>query len=160
MHGKSFYALTFDRASVRASRMQESKSVGYRGACFQCLQEGATLVTQLLFERVRAIAFGTGPRFRSILVSAIPSRMRVLHLEQFKVFLPIGTFFIERSVAETHFNPARRVISCQSCLLHVMQVFVASDGAATKYAGPNRLKQRWRAIRFDARLYQVPHCVR
>ena len=58
------------------------------------------MLAQLLLELLRTITIATGPRLRSILVPAIPARVRIFHTEQIEIFLPIRAFLRERLVGK------------------------------------------------------------
>jgi hypothetical protein len=50
-------------------------------------EECIALAGQLLLQLRRAIAVATSPRFRPVLVPAVPAGMRVFHRQQIKIFL-------------------------------------------------------------------------
>src|ERR1700732_847158 len=55
--------------------------------------------------------------------------MRVLHTQQFEVFLPIRTFLRQWRRTETNFDPSYRTITTKPSVFHVFKIFVAGDGA-------------------------------
>ena len=81
-----------------------------------------------LLEFFRAITIATGPRFCSVLMSAIAPRVRVLHTEQLEILFPVRPFFRERLIAKTGLNPRCDILIVYPRLFHVAKVFVAGNG--------------------------------
>jgi hypothetical protein len=50
--------------------------------------------------------------------------MCILDADEFKEFLPIGTFLLKRWSAKAHLNPLRHSIVNRAGLPHIMQIFV------------------------------------
>jgi len=90
-------------------------------------------------------------------MTAISSRVRVVYLEQLKVFLPIGPFFIQWFRAETGFHPVGDALFIEAGLLQVVNIFVACDGAATQRAIGDGIEQRFLLSRSDACFDQITH---
>src|SRR2546421_4442549 len=81
-----------------------------------------------LLEFFRAITIAAGPRFCSVLMSAIAPRVRVLHTEQLEILFPVRTFFRERLIAKTGLNPRCDILIVYPRLVHVVKEFSAAVG--------------------------------
>ena len=88
---------------------------------------------------------------------AIASRVRVFHAEQFKVLLPVRTLFVEWRRAETGFNPVRGAVIADPSLLHVVNIFIAGNGAATERSIRNGIAQSLLPSTLHASFDQVTH---
>jgi hypothetical protein len=78
-------------------------------------------------------------------------------IDKFKVFLPIGTFLIERGVAETDLNPPRDTVFAYASILHVVEVFIASHRSATQRSGLDCRQQGSFSSGLDACFHQIAH---
>src|SRR5688572_28276580 len=83
--------------------------------------------------------------------------MRVLDANKVEKLFPIGSFFGQRGRAKACLDPVSSTIGSNARLLHVVQVFVPSDGATAEAAVRDRLQQGLFAAAFNARLYQITH---
>jgi hypothetical protein len=83
--------------------------------------------------------------------------MRILHLDQVEVLLPIGTLLFERSRAVADLNPAGCSVRAKPRFPHVSQVLGASDGTFAESSLFNRLEKGRLAAWLDTRAYQIPH---
>src|SRR4029077_7669488 len=128
--------------------------------CAQRLQKGLTFVRQLLLKSFCAIAIAAGPRFGAVFVTTIPARVGVLSAEKIEIFFPIRTFFRERGIAKTGFNPSRNAAGIQARLAHVMNVLVACDRTFAQCPVVDRLEQRLRFPRFYSCFNQITHSTR
>ena len=99
------------------------------------------MLAQLLLELLCTITLATRPRLRSIFVAAIPARVRIFHTEQIEIFLPIRAFLRERRIAEAGFNPCSDTVPIHARFIHIVQILVTGDGAATESSGTNRIDQ-------------------
>jgi hypothetical protein len=113
--------------------------------------------SQLCLQFSGAVAIATGPRLGAVPVAASPPSVRILNREQLEVFFPIGTFFRERSRAETDFHPMNRSIVGEARTFHIIEVFVAGDGTLAERLIADRPEQVLFASRFHSSLYQVSH---
>ena len=75
--------------------------------------------------------------------------MRIAHFEQIEIFFPIRSFFFERRIAKTSFDPRGDAGLVHASLTHVVQIFVTGDGTATERFLIDRADQLW----FSPRLY-------
>lgn len=92
-------------------------------------QERRSSCPELFFESRGAITAIARPRFRAVLVAAIPPVVRVLNPHEVEIFLPVGTFFLQRRRAVAHLDPTGRLVWAQTGVLHVAQVFAFRDGS-------------------------------
>ena len=123
----------------------------------QPLQKSFAGLPQSFLKPFRANAIAARPRLGSILVPAIFSRVGVPHADQVKILFPIRPFFIERRRAKTGFNPMHRSILTDTRLRHVVQVFVARNGAFAERSVHNRLPKNFFPPGLDSRFHQVTH---
>ena len=140
------------------------KAIRRRGAlsirCNELLQgikERGSGVLEALLEAARAIAVTAGPRLRAIEITAFSSGVGVTNFDQLEVFFPIRAFLFERYAAETHFDPARHPVPGDTRVLHVIEVFVSSNGAATERARLDCVEQRLFASGLDACFDEIAH---
>lgn len=120
-------------------------------------EEGAAGGLEFGFEFGGAIAVATGPGFRAVFVATIAAGVGVLDGEEVEVFLPVGSFFVEGRGAETRFDPMGDGVLVDACLLHVVGVFVAGDGAAAEGSGVDGGEEFAVASGFDAGFDEVAH---
>lgn len=104
-----------------------------------------------------AITIATGPRLCSVLMPTIAARVRVLHAEQLEVLFPIRTFLSERRIAKASFNPGGGALVVHPRLFHVVQIFIARDGAAAQCAIIDDPKQITFFSGFHTGFHEIPH---
>jgi hypothetical protein len=85
--------------------------------------------------------------------------MRVLHLDQLEVPLPIWSLLLQGSRAVADLNPPGRAVVAESGFLHVSQVLASGYGAAAQSSAFNRLRERLFAAWLDTGTHQIPHGV-
>lgn len=85
--------------------------------------------------------------------------MRVLHLYQFEVLLPIRPLLFEGGRTEADLNPAGRAVRAKPGFLHISQVLAAGDGTFTQSSVFNCLEQGSLVARPDTCAHQVPHAI-
>ena len=90
------------------------------------------------FEWARRVARWLG----AVLVAAFAAVVRVLHLDQLEILLPVRTLFLQRRWAVTDFDPPHRLVGTNPRLIHIAQVFFPRDRAFAKCTALNRLQQR------------------
>src|SRR5688572_1210300 len=83
--------------------------------------------------------------------------MRVFDTDEVEELFPIGPLLSEWCRAEARLDPVRGAVGSDACLLHVVQVFVARDRAATQAAVGDRIQQGLFAAGFNACLDQITH---
>ena len=83
--------------------------------------------------------------------------MRVLHAQQVEVLLPIRTFFRQRRRTETNFDPGYRTITTKPSVLHVFEIFIASDGALAQDPSINGLHESQFLSRLHPCFNEVAH---
>ena len=83
--------------------------------------------------------------------------MGVLDAQQFKVFLPIRTFFRQWRRTETNFDPGYRTITTKPSVFHVFQIFVASNGALAQDPFINGLHESQFLSRLHPCFNEVAH---
>src|ERR1044071_7384774 len=128
-----------------------------RGNVFlQPFEERLSLIAQFLFQLCRAIAFTAGPRFRSVLMPAISTRMCVLNARQVEIFFPIRSLLGQRRIAETGLHPPRHA-ALDPGLGHVMKIFVPRDRALAESAVLYGRKERLGLIWFELCLDEITH---
>src|SRR5580704_14555784 len=108
----------------------------------QLPQERITERGQLSLQAMRAIAIPAGPRLRSVLVSAPPAVVRILHLHQFEVLLPIGPLLFQGSRTVADFNPAGSTVRTKPGFLHISQVLAACYRASAQSSVFNRPEKK------------------
>ena len=86
--------------------------------------------------------------------------MGVFDAEKVEVFFPVRTFFSEWRDAKTGFHPVGGAVVCEARLLHVVDIFVASDGALAECAVADGAKERGVLAESDAGFDEVTHIVR
>src|SRR5580704_11147940 len=88
---KALYArpLQFRRGGVHNPRLPARSSGRWRGVS-EHLQKRIAESRQFSLQTLSAAAGLAGPRLRSVLIPALPAIMRVLHLDQIEVLLPVG----------------------------------------------------------------------
>ena len=94
---------------------------------------------KLCLQLACAVALATGPGLGAVPVAAMAARVRILDGEQLEVLFPVGTFLGERGWAETDFHPPGGSITIQARMLHITEVFVARDRAASKGSVTDRI---------------------
>lgn len=83
--------------------------------------------------------------------------MRVLHFQQIEILFPVRALLIQRRGAETGFDPMRNAILADAGLFHVVNIFVAGDGAAPQGTVANSREERFLFARFHAGFDQITH---
>jgi hypothetical protein len=111
-------------------------------ACPKPFQKRLALVAQFGFELFGAIAIATCPRFGSIFVPAIPTRMGVFDAYHLEVLLPIRPLLGQRRIAKTSFNPGGDALVVHSGFLHVVNVLVSGNGTLAERFTFDRMKKR------------------
>src|ERR1700674_531711 len=114
-------------------------------------------ILQLLFEPRRAVAISAGPGLRTIFVTAFAPIVRILHLDQLKILLPVRTLFLQRRGAIADFDPAHGLVGTNPRLCHVAQVFPLRDRPFAQRPALNGFQQPSLATILHPRSYQVPH---
>src|ERR1051325_59613 len=107
----------------------------------QLCQKRPVFALEFFLQPQRAIAIAASPWFRAIFVAAVTPGVRVLDAEQVEIFFPVGPFFFQGGMAKTALDPADHTVLGYPGLLHVMQIFFASDRATAQCLGVNRLEQ-------------------
>ena len=97
---------------------------------------------QLSLQAMRAIAIPASPRLRSVLVPALPAVVRILHLHQFEVLLPIGPLLFQGSRTVADLNPAGSTVRAKPGFLHVSQILAACYGASAQCSVFNRPEKK------------------
>jgi hypothetical protein len=110
-----------------------------RSAAAELRQERITDRHQLSLQALRAIAGLAGPRLGSVIIPALPAIMRVLHLDQIEVLLPVGSLFLEGSRTIANLNPAGSAVLAKSGFAHVPQVLAFGYGTIAQGSVFNRL---------------------
>jgi hypothetical protein len=90
-----------------------------------------------LLKPLGTVTVGAGPWFRSAQVATTTTIMGVLDLKEFKIFFPVWTLFLKRSLAKADFNPSDFPVFYGSGLGHISQVLVASNRACSESAFSN-----------------------
>jgi len=90
-------------------------------------------------------------------MAAVPARVRVLDRKQLEIFLPVGSLFLQRRIAEAGLDPARLALSRDARLLHVVQILIAGNRAFPKRAVRDRTEQSRLAPRLESRFHQITH---
>ena len=83
--------------------------------------------------------------------------MRVLHRQEFKIFLPIRPLFFQGRIAETGFRPSGDAGGVDPRRVHVVLVLVAGDRTFAECGAVDCLKQRLFMSWFDAGFNEVAH---
>jgi len=83
-------------------------------------------------ETFGAVALAASPGFGAVEVAAAVTVVRVLHVSQLEVLLPIGSLFEQRTGTVTNLNPAGRAVIAKPGFLHVAQVFAFRNRTFTK----------------------------
>jgi hypothetical protein len=83
--------------------------------------------------------------------------MRILHLDQFEVLLPIGPLFFEGSRTVADLDPAGRTVRAKPGFSHVSQVLARGYGTFAQSSVFNRLEKSLFAARPDTCAHQIPH---
>ena len=112
---------------------------------------------EFFLQLFRAIAVAAGPQLCSVLVPAIASRVRILYAEQFEILLPVRALFRERRLAEASFHPDRSSGFVYARLAHVVQIFIAGDGATPERTVVDRADERTFLARFQLCFNEIPH---
>src|SRR5687768_14625855 len=86
----------------------------------------------MLLQLRSAIALAARPRLLAILIPAFGAVMRILHLHQLEILLPIRPLFLQRRGTETDFHPADAAVAADAGVGHVAEVFIARHRAAPK----------------------------
>jgi hypothetical protein len=110
-----------------------------------------------LFEPVGAVAIVTGPILRAVQVTTAAAGVRVLDLQQFEIFFPVGAFFRQRGVAITDFNPLNVSIIELPGILHIPEILVAGNRSAAERTFLNRSVERRFLTRLHLGCNQVSH---
>ena len=114
---------------------------------------------KLFFKAARAVALATSPRFLAVQVSTIPVAVRIFDAEQLKVPFPVRTLLRERRGTKTDFDPPRSTVLTHAGVVHVVQVFIARDGALTQRPIGDALQKGLFTAGFNSCLYQVTHLI-
>ena len=114
---------------------------------------------KLFFKVARAVALATSPRFLAVQVSTIPAGVRIFDAEQLKVLFPVRTLLRERRGTKTDFDPPRSTVLTHAGVVHVVQVFIARDGALTQRPIGDALQKGLFTAGFNSCLYQVTHLI-
>ena len=97
------------------------------------------------FKTRRAIAIIASPIFCAVQIPAAAPRVRVLNLQQLKVFFPIGAFFEKRRRTITDFDPLQGTVSELPCFGHIPEIFVAGHRASAERSILNGIVERLRS---------------
>jgi hypothetical protein len=79
-----------------------------------------------------AIALTACPRLLATLIPTFGTVMRILHLHQLKIFLPIRSLFFERSCAKTYFHPPNAAVAANPRVGHIAKILISGHGTASK----------------------------
>jgi hypothetical protein len=96
--------------------------------------ERLPLPRQPAFEALGAVTIAARPQLFAACIAASAAGVGVFDLQEFEIFLPIGSFFGQRGGAEAHLNPLDPAIRQLSRVRHITQVLIASDGAVAERA--------------------------
>jgi hypothetical protein len=99
--------------------------------------EGLTPALHPLLKPLGAVTVGAGAWFLSAQVATTTAIMGVLDLKEFKIFFPVWTLFLKRSLAKADFNPPDFPVFYGPGLGHISQVLVASNRAGSQSAFSN-----------------------
>jgi len=66
--------------------------------------------------------------------------VRIFDLEQLKVLFPVGPLLLEWRGAKANFDPGANSVRIDTCILHVVEVFIASHRSPSESPRFNRLK--------------------
>jgi len=99
------------------------------------------------------VAISTSPGFRTVLVTAKATVMRVLHARQIKILFPIRPFFLERSRAIADFDPASGFVLAKPSVFHISKVLAFSNRSLAQSAILNRSKKSGFAAGLHSRSY-------
>jgi hypothetical protein len=83
--------------------------------------------------------------------------MRILHLDEFEVLLPIRPLLLEGGWTEADLNPSGRTVRAKAGVLHIPQILAAGYRTFAKSSLLNRLEKGPLAAWPGA--HQVPHAV-
>ena len=119
--------------------------------------ERLALHSKPLFEPVGTVAIVTGPILRAVQVTTATSGMRVLNFQQVEILFPVGPFFRQRGVAVTDFNPLNVSVIELPGLLHISQILITGNRAASERTFLNRSVQRRFLASFHFGCNQVSH---
>jgi hypothetical protein len=111
----------------------------------------------MLLQPLRAITIRTRPWLSPILVPAIFSIVRILHVQQLKILFPIRSLFLQRSCAKACLHPMRRPILSYARILHVVNIFVPSDRAFSQRTVLHRFQECLFAPLLHTCFDQIPH---
>lgn len=130
------------------------------GGLLEVVEEGLAVFAKTLLEFPGAIAVGAGPRLGAVEVAAVSAAVRVFDADELEVFLPVRPFLGERRGAKAGLDPVGGAVVGESGLFHVVNIFIAGNGAATERAVADGAQQRGVLAGFDAGFDQVTHIVR
>ena len=121
------------------------------------LQERLPFLAQALFEAFGAIAVAARPGLGAVPVAAIFAIVRVFDAEEVEIFFPVRTLLLKRRRAETGFDPMGRAVVAEASLLHVVEVFVAGDGALAERVVADGLQKSLVVAGFHASFDEIAH---
>ena len=113
--------------------------------------------SEFFLQLFRAIAVAAGPKLCSVFMPAIAPRVRILYAEQFEILLPVPALFRERRLAEASFYPDRSFGFVHGRLAHVVQIFLAGDGAASERTVVDPADERTFLSGFQLCFNEIPH---
>ena len=119
--------------------------------------EGPAFGPKARFKTRRAITIIASPIFCAVQIAAAAPRVRVLNLQQVKVFFPIGAFFKKRRRTITNFDPLHGAVIKLPCFGHIPEIFVAGDRSSTERPFLNGLAERLCSTGFDFGGDKVSH---
>ena len=104
-----------------------------------------------------AIAVSASPGFRTVLVAAAATIVRVLHARQIEVLLPVGTFFLEGQGTIADFDPSCGFVWAEAGIFHIPEVFAFGNGAFAQGLVFDSFQKCLPALLFHTGSYQISH---
>ena len=83
--------------------------------------------------------------------------MRVLHLDEIEIFLPVRPLFLERRRAVAHLDPLDRAVAQAARAFHVAQIFAAGNRTGAERAVFDGIGERLLASCFHPSCHQIAH---
>lgn len=120
------------------------------------LQKTPSPSAEPLLEPRGTVAMTAWPGLATIKVAALAPVMSVLHFDQVKKLLPIGSFLLERRRAIANLHPpnlARQL----SGIMHIARKFTFGNRSLPQRPADNGFEQRLLASRFKTRPDQITH---
>jgi cyclase len=128
-------------------------------AATQLLEKRFARFREPAFQPRRAIAALARPRFRSILIPALPAIVCVLNACQLEVLFPVRPLFLQRRRAVTNLDPSGEAIGADPGITHVAQVFTPGYRTPSQRSIVDGAKQDILTPGPDSRSHQIPHSI-